>query len=724
MKKHFITVFAICMMSFSASAQFVIEKKNGEPVQAADNLRFSQNGSLDEWAVGETYNEENSLSNIVAIYRSVPVGETMIHAYGLEGKTVKLVLDDASEHDVTFDDKGLVAFTAPGDQSVIRSLIVDDATVAIGRHLGEQIVFDYTDGKIQHRAANADGQVPVGIVEELLVILGNADYMAQSYIQEADLYLGGIEWTPIGVGYSDPFKGSYDGAGFKIHELTMTQTEPGSQYTAFFGGADGSVLKNITIASGKVQGFRYVAALLARSNNNVTIENCHNYATVIAEGDNVAGIVAQGFSATLKDCANYGEISGPTEVGGISANYRGNAVNCKNYGYVHASRSGVAGLFNNLQGGTAENCVNYGVVEARIAAAGVANNVSRATLVSCVNEGTIKAFSGAGGVGGSVGMGGKMDACENKGNIVAITPNPEDVEPGGAGGVVNQAGQGSTVINCTNHANVKFEGFVKQVGGVASVVAKGELTNCSNLAEMNYPEVEELGSIAGRNMGNIISCKNAVDVIGKDYVGGIVGYNHDGMKIRFCENSATVKGGSFVGGICGITWGSVSACVNRGAVEGATVSTGGVCGAAGGQYSYILASYNVGDVVGKAEVGGVCGTARQVALIEASYSVGNVSGEESVGGVCGSLIEGSYIKESYWSGSLPALGATDETGENTIYYFNDGTALPEGAIAGWPKSDVENWGVNPEGGQGTDKNWWKDLGEEGTANYPTLWWEN
>lgn len=723
MKRHFISVLAICMMSVSASAQFVVEKKNGETKQRGNNLQFTQNGGLEEWAVGDVYSEENNLSNIAAIYRSAPVGDTKIQAYGLEGKTAKLILDDATEVEVTFDDKGLATFAVPGEQSVIRSLVIDDATVAIGRHVGEQIVFDYTNGKINHREANADGQVPVGIVAELQVIPGNADLMAKSYIQEADLYLGGIEWTPIGVGYSDPFKGSYDGGNFKIHELTITQTETGTQYTAMFGGADGSVFKNITIASGKVQGFRYVAALLARSNSNVTIENCHNYAEVIAEGDNVGGLVAQGFSLTMKDCVNYGEVSGPTEVGGLAASSGGQIQNCKNYGYVHGARSGVAGLVCNVQSGTIDNCANYGTVEARIAVAGVANNVSGATISNCVNEGTIKAYSGAGGIVGSIAQGGKLDACENKGNIVAITPNPEDTEPNGAGGIAIQAGQSGTITNCTNHENVKFEGFVKQVGGIAGMVAKGEVSNCTNLAEMNYPEVTELGGIVGRNMGNIVSCKNTVNVSGKDYVGGITGYNHDGMKIRFCENEATVKGGSFVGGICGITWGTVSACVNRGTVEGTVVSTGGVCGAAGSQFSYVLASYNKGAVKGKAEVGGVCGTARQIALIEASYSVGTVEGEETLGGICGSLIEGSAVTESYWSGNLPALGTTDGSGTNTMYYFNDGTTVPDGATAGWPNTEVKNWGITPEGGQGTDNLWWKNLGEEGTANYPELWWE-
>lgn len=182
MKRHFISVLAICMMSVSASAQFVVEKKNGETEQRGNNLQFTQNGGLEEWAVGDVYSEENNLSNIAAIYRSAPVGDTKIQAYGLEGKTAKLILDDATEVEVTFDDKGLATFAVPGEQSVIRSLVIDDATVAIGRHVGEPIVFDYTDGKINHREANADGQVPVGIVAELQVIPGNADLMAKSYI--------------------------------------------------------------------------------------------------------------------------------------------------------------------------------------------------------------------------------------------------------------------------------------------------------------------------------------------------------------------------------------------------------------------------------------------------------------------------------------------------------------------------------------------------------------
>ena len=55
--------------------------------------------------------------------------------------------------------------------------------------------------------------------------------------------------------------------------------------------------------------------------------------------------------------------------------------------------------------------------------------------------------------------------------------------------------------------------------------------------------------------------------------------------------------------------------------------------------------------------------------------------------------------------------------------FSDGTEVPSGATAGWPSDSVEQWGINTPGNDGQNGLWWKDLGTEGSQDYPELWWE-
>lgn len=725
MKKILTTLCIACMASATLQAQFVIEKRNGETVKAQDRLTFAQDDEADEWSVGSTYDANLNLSLLQSIRRERKQETTTFEVKGLENQTVCLFLNNGEEVELTLDPEGKASYLLEPEAVIERLVTAEDQEIAIGRKSGGNICFRTENGQVVHRTTEAGKPIPVGIVGELAIVAGNPDLMTQSYRQENDLYFGGIAWEPIGADFSLRFTGELDGANHKIYGLTLNRPDNGMQYTALFGIVKDATFRNITIASGEICGFRYTAALAARADNTV-FENCRNYANVTGTANATAGLVCNATAnCTLENCHNFGHITGKNEAGGVTATLTGIMKNCTNYGNVEVETGGAAGVLYNLQGSSSriEQCTNYGTIEATTNAAGVVANVTGKTF-QCFNRGTVKGYAYIGGVAGSAGMGGNVDACENHGTVMAARTTAEEVTPNHAGGIIAQCGNGGITTNCLNGADAVIEGFVSAIGGICGTAAKGDVNNCRNLMEMHYPKATEVGSIAGKNMGTIAFCLNEVNVTGKDYVGGIAGYNHDGMKIRMCGNTAQVNGETFVGGICGVTWGTVAACINRGTVKG-TQYVGGVTGATAGQYSYLLASYNTGLVDGTTEVGGVTGTARQNALVEASYSTGTVNGHEMTGGVCGSLQEGSAVTACYWSNfDGAACGEDDGTGAgNTVYYFTDGTQAPEGAETGWPDAETKNWGINPEGGQGTDSLWWKNLGVNGSQTYPQLWWE-
>lgn len=211
-------------------------------------------------------------------------------------------------------------------------------------------------------------------------------------------------------------------------------------------------------------------------------------------------------------------------------------------------------------------------------------------------------------------------------------------------------GKGASVSNC-------------KVIGESTIIGQGDyvggLVGCSNLDHSMYKA----------SIGQFCT------VIGKNYVGGIVGramttdqYNNDlrmySSKVLYelCTSEATVTAtGDYAGGIFGKIGGSYTStnssvymddwsntytfsllkCVNLGAVNGVNY-VGGIGGEFAVQCSdqtivdrvVLKESYNEGNVRGKAKVAGILGAS--YASINTCYSIGEVDALESqVGGIAG-----------------------------------------------------------------------------------------
>ena len=91
--------------------------------------------------------------------------------------------------------------------------------------------------------------------------------MDWSYMQQADIALSSGEWTPIGT-WDTPFTGTFNGNGFEITGLTMT--DPDAKLIGLFGVAAGNAhIYNITLrdyditSAGKNAAGKSVGAILA-----------------------------------------------------------------------------------------------------------------------------------------------------------------------------------------------------------------------------------------------------------------------------------------------------------------------------------------------------------------------------------------------------------------------------------------------------------------------------
>ena len=225
-----------------------------------------------------------------------------------------------------------------------------------------------------------------------------------------------------------------------------------------------------------------------------------------------------------------------------------------------------------------------------------------------------------------------------------------------------------------------------------------------------FSEVGEFGLI--RNLG-----LEAVDVTGKDYVGGLVGDGEEG-RVGRSHVTGSVSGEDVVGGLAGSlgrVWSSTAAVRVSATGDG----VGGLAGAA----DIIVVSYATGRVTGGGMhlaagadckfVGGVGGLVGNVCgAVAASYATGPVSGTAAVGGLAGT--GSARFLSSFWdtetSGVRVGFGADDANDNGLI----DASELPVLGLAGHATSELQS----PTGASGIYQHWNRDLDGDGKGDDP------
>lgn len=158
-----------------------------------------------------------------------------------------------------------------------------------------------------------------------------------------------------------------------------------------------------------------------------------------------------------------------------------------------------------------------------------------------------------------------------------------------------------TLTNCFASGSVSGTG--NRVGGLVGYNYDGILTDC--YATSSVAGTVDVGGLVGLNGGSLISCYASGSVSGTEkIVGGLVGYNGHGL-LTSCYATGSVTGaGMYNGGLIGInSKGTLSACYATGSVSGTTVA-GGLVGYNDGA---ITECYSIGSVSGSANIGGLVG---------------------------------------------------------------------------------------------------------------------
>ena len=453
------------------------------------------------------------------------------------------------------------------------------------------------------------------------------------------------EWIPI-----NNFSGTFDGQGYTIHGLYLSDTSDGNSsdpggyyYTGMFRDVSGTV-KNLKLEDSYVAGEFTKSGEITKKCNSVI--------------GGICGVARAG--ATVSGCSFDGSLSAVTAqrtnlllAGGICGYNMGQLENCSFDGTLTAA--------NNSSSSRYEAAIlSYG---------GGICGTNTGTVKDCTNRGTIKGEGynpvaggicgeGSSNTGEGTGTTSLIENCDNYGQVTAITEGG-DGNTCYAGGIL---GYGSgEIIDCKNNAKVLGANYA---GGIAGAITNGEITGCTNTEKVEgYYQ----------------------------YVGGICGYVSSSVTIKECTNSGDIK-------LTDTSYGRAT-------------GLGGICGGMSDEGITIMNCHNTGNLTGHQDnpdtmyIGGICGRLSSgtnldvyilnccnTGIITSSSPQG---GNVYTGGVCGVLVDGVKFENCFW---LDLDGSGDEdTGAMTAERFERGEAA--GPLNRWSKEGYNGkvWGLGEDG---------------------------
>lgn len=219
---------------------------------------------------------------------------------------------------------------------------------------------------------------------------GTAQNAAACAVLTTNIDLTGEAWTPIGS-KSNPYTGTFDGAGFTISGMKIENAE---SYSGLFGNVTGTVRDFTVTGSITITGDETVSRVggavgsLGTASVGGTVSGVTSGVdiTVSAGNDHIGGVVGsmpENSSPTVENCIYTGKIT------------------------VTAAAGSVAGIVGYIRTGTIQNCANQGGINTGGNGSvggilGYCNN-GKIYIRNCYNSGSIAA-EGTANVGAIVGQ--------------------------------------------------------------------------------------------------------------------------------------------------------------------------------------------------------------------------------------------------------------------------------------------------------------------------------
>ncbi len=528
-------------------------------------------------------------------------------------------------------------------------------------------------------------------IAQLLEVDDSADNLTKNYELGADLDLGGIaNWVPL-ASFAAPFKGTLDGKGHTISNLTIDTRPAGPSYRGLFARSDNATFRDIGLheVSINVANGDYVGGLVGYS-GNMTFENVYVTGSIsggMAVGG-LAGYVANGNLRHSYAAVKVVGLDPELEYGGLVGKVDG-VVNATStyYNSDLTDRSAVGTPLtedemtnsNNYEGvgWDFSNTGNWGIIE------GVTYPMHRATYNRLLLD-TLEVADGSGTI--AIQPSFQADQFAYK----AIVPNGDtsvtvstyaegSVSVGDGGGV-----ESVPLDEGENPISIKVSSTGVALPGPDPlpnpIVVEYTLTIAREDGSEDYPHsittAEQLGAIGSGNYGLDDSYQLMNDIDLADYLSaGETGY-HLGAGWDPIGDEANPFTGVFEGnkhvisnlfidrsgedhvGLFAVLAGA-DTVVNRLGLVDADVTGNGKTGGLAGEIDggTITKSYVTGNVAGAGnEVGGLAGSLSSGNVSE-SYAAATVSGNDQVGGLIG-YADHDGVTDSFWDTSINGLTAS------------------------------------------------------------------
>ena len=324
--------------------------------------------------------------------------------------------------------KGLILKVFSADGAVMKQFSTSSAanTIVRGKVVSLPAV-DYTAAPTLSDFSGGTGTEAdpylIKTVSDLVDLSGKVNteatydkYATACYRLTADIDMSGKGFTPIGSSAALAFKGTFDGKGNQIANLSADGGSSDNPASGLFGYAEGARLKGIVLKDRTNAGsFGYVAGLVGLA-ANCEITDCSVIGGELKTGAGYAGgISAYMYGGKIVSCTVSGLkiISSYACIGGIVGEFgeQGAAEmeGCTLTGAEIAGKSNVGGLAGWFDMGSLKNCVVTGKTLIRATADGVGGLVGRGIAkkgATCLIDGCIVSdvtVKGAYTVGGLMG---------------------------------------------------------------------------------------------------------------------------------------------------------------------------------------------------------------------------------------------------------------------------------------------------------------------------------
>ncbi|WP_069998543.1 S-layer homology domain-containing protein [Cellulosilyticum sp. I15G10I2] len=622
----------------------------------------------------------------------------------VEGKVVQIPVTWEADHDYDseYPKRGLYVFSAVLGEGygVADGVECPRMTVYIPQSVGKKMTLmaliaggGTADSPVEITTATQLAEIAILVNARVkgleLFLFNNEDAkVSLKLMNDIDLsaYSSGEGWIPIGVYDSAAsqdrfFMGEFNGNN---HSITGLHINRDKNKQGFFGGIGaGGIVKNLGVVNANITGLGSVGSVAGVVEG--AVENCYSIGGITSGDIYIGGIVGLiEENGAVKKCYSTGAVSGGSYIGGVAGKVEnmGAVENCAalnasvtgrdNIGRVAGSVSVGGILSGNIAFGgmttteegrekelimgedkvdgpskTAAQIKTVGFFEAlfgndpawtygegKLPGFGVA-----VALPPHIVDGSDPNFRGAGTSGNPYQISSAADLAKlaelvNAGNTSYNTAHYKLMNNLDLAGYASaDSGNGWTPIgNLSYTFRGNFDGGNHKITNLTISRSSSDLQGL-------------FGYISGGTVQNL-GVENG-HIVGRNLVGGVVGYVVWGGTVQNCYSSGNISGtGNHVGGLVGVVEGTVQNCYNSGNIS----STGNyVGGLAGIVYGTVQNCYSSGNVSSTGNyVGGLAGTV--YGTVQNYYSSGNVSSTgDYVGGLAG-YVDGT-VQNCYSTGS-------------------------------------------------------------------------